>query len=135
MRHDYSDRSYQEALLDLFKPGSGARPPLLAGREQPLSKLGDFLRCLKKGEASPGDAVLYGPRGNGKTVLLRGFEAACQEAGFDTLALSPTEINNETELAGQLLHSGESLGALLEQARPNNSPGCAAGGRHCCALR
>ena len=72
-----------EHLLDLFQPGQGALP-YLAGRESELEQLGLLFRPLLRalrGEAPSGvsqDAVLIGPRSNGKTALLGAFEESCR---------------------------------------------------------
>ena len=57
----------------LFKPGAGGFPPYLAGRAAALDDLAHLGDSLRAGEAPSQDAVLYGPRGNGKTVLMREF--------------------------------------------------------------
>ncbi len=58
--------------LDLnFKPGAGEIPPVMAGREKEQSRIKLVLDRLKAG-LSPGQNIaLIGPRGNGKTVLLK----------------------------------------------------------------
>ena len=61
----------------LFAPGAGATPPALTGREQEQGVLSLCLSDLTRGASPPHNVVLIGPRGNGKTALLRWFERAC----------------------------------------------------------
>ena len=109
MKHDFSDAAYQDALLDLFNPGSGLRPPVLAGREPQQRALAGLLRRVKKG-TPPSEAVLYGPRGNGKTVLLRQFEDDCRAAGVGVIALNSSQVPTAGKLGKQLL--GPETGVL-----------------------
>ena len=91
-------------LTRLFKPGNGVMPPKLAGREKPLKSLQGLLDCLINCEPVSKDAVLYGPRGSGKTVLLEHFERGAGQTQVDVLSLRPTRLKNEAELAYQLLY-------------------------------
>lgn len=104
MKHDFADQAYQEALLDLFKPGSGTEPPLLAGREQPSGEMESLLRSVSKGEPALKDAILYGPRGNGKTVLLLDFERTCLAQGATLVKLDASDIDTLPDLAECLLN-------------------------------
>ena len=91
-------------IPDLFKPGSGAIPPALTGREGEQAVLTRSLAALSGGEAPPHDIVLTGPRGNGKTVLLHWFERACRDAGgVDVERIAPSEVRTAEALVGQLL--------------------------------
>ena len=54
-----------------FAPGRGQTPPFLADRETEQGSHHDLLAYLLAGRGPPRDAILSGPRGNGKTVLLR----------------------------------------------------------------
>ena len=96
-------------LLDLFQPGQGA-PPYLAGREDELRRLDTLFlplrRALKKESVTrkvPRDAVLIGPRGNGKTALLHTFGDACQAAGADVFRSSPAFLPDLRTLGRWLL--------------------------------
>lgn len=57
---------------DLFNPGEGTMPPYLAGRENELSQLEYSSLRVREGKATPA-VYIYGPRGNGKTVLLQTY--------------------------------------------------------------
>jgi len=105
-------------LVGLFRPGRGVMPPKLAGREAALDEMAVLLNDISKlGRAPAGDAVLYGPRGNGKTVLLSAFEKQCAEAGADVISLTPGAIRTEADLAAQLLYDDSLFGQFLEAIR------------------
>ena len=86
----------------IFRPGAGATPPALAGREAEQRVLSRCLADLSGGSAPPHDVVLVGPRGNGKTALLNWFRGACGEASVDVVALTPQHIPNRAVLADAL---------------------------------
>ena len=86
----------------LFTPGSGATPPALTGREPEQAVLNRCLADLAGGASPPHDVVLTGPRGNGKTVLLNWFKAACEGRKLDVVALTPDEIPNRAALIAAL---------------------------------
>ena len=88
----------------MFTPGDGAFPPALTGREREQGVLTRVLAALSGGHAPPHNIVLTGPRGNGKTVLLRWFERACGDAGgVDVERISPSEVRTGEALVDQLL--------------------------------
>ena len=87
----------------LFAPGTGARPPALAGREKEQKLLSQCLARLVGGGSAPHDVVLIGPRGNGKTVLLNWFEEACRKAPVDVVRLAPSRAHTEQALCNALL--------------------------------
>ena len=64
-----------------FKPGYGGMPPYLAGRETEQALLEEALDVLKKDGEGIRGIVMYGPRGMGKTVLLRWLERRCLDEG------------------------------------------------------
>ena len=87
-----------------FRPGFGGPPPYLAGRESEQGLLTDFLELLAGGEV-PGTALLlYGPRGNGKTVLLGWLadEARKSFAGVDVLQMTAAGAGTVPGLAERL---------------------------------
>ena len=81
----------------LFTPGTGQLPPYLAGREDEQRALLDSLEVLREGETVPADIILIGPRGNGKTALLRWFdrEIAATRAA-EAVWLTPDDIMHRT---------------------------------------
>ena len=84
-----------------FVPGRGHIPPYLAGREAEQGKLLDLFAYLRIGRGAPRDAVLSGPRGNGKTALLRWFRREIEASGtdVDVVWLTPGEIPDLDRLA------------------------------------
>ena len=58
-------------LSRLFKPGGGVVPPYLAGRKREQEFFRDCVEALKDRDPISQDMIVYGPRGNGKTTLLR----------------------------------------------------------------
>lgn len=105
-------------LTRLFKPGQGVAPPVLAGREAELGKLTLFLGSLRAGEAPSKDAVLFGPRGNGKTVLLGATEQACLASNdIDVIALTPSQVETRADLAALLLYDNP---GFMERLKPDS---------------
>ena len=99
-----------KATASRFTPGSGLIPPYLAGREYEQAVLSEQHALVAAGESVPADVVLVGPRGNGKTALLRWFENTITErGGADVVWVTPTRI--------------PSVGAMAEAFAPNAIPG------------
>ena len=85
-----------------FRPGTGATPPYLAGREAEQRLFRDFLSDLASGIPPGTQVVLYGPRGNGKTVLLDWLERNAVAAGLETAVLRPAETPDVERLREML---------------------------------
>ena len=92
--------------LGPFMPGAGRQPPYLAGREREQEVFRAFLTRLGSGKPVPSDIVLYGPRGNGKTVLLGWLETEAgnlEGAGaVETIRLTPAQIPFVAELVAEI---------------------------------
>ena len=95
-------KSMNTMVPRLFRPGSGAVPPALTGRDGQQDVLSRCLGDLVGGSAPPHDVVLLGPRGNGKTALLHWFSALCSTASVDVVALTPQRIPNHEALVNAL---------------------------------
>ena len=54
-----------------FRPGPGLPPPVLAGRGTEKARIRSVLDDLRPGQRTTTNIALIGPRGNGKTVLLK----------------------------------------------------------------
>ena len=62
-----------------FTPGAGIIPPVLAGREKEKNMIESALDDLEAGLKTTENIALIGPRGNGKTVLLRWAQTQVRE--------------------------------------------------------
>ncbi len=82
----------------LFRPGTGALPPALTGRDVQQTVLSRCLADLVAGSAPPHNIVLLGPRGNGKTTLLNWFKGVCADTSVDAVALTPQSIPTQQAL-------------------------------------
>ena len=114
-----------------FRPGAGQMPPYLAGREAELALADTGLRQLAGGTAPAQGLLLYGPRGNGKTVLLEHIAARARDLGLRAEDLPPAALRDEGQLIRSLrqrarLTGGRltgvqlgSLGATAERAEPS----------------
>lgn len=96
--------SMETATTSVFRAGSGATPPALTGRTAEQAVLRRCLAGVSNGEAPPHDVVLLGPRGNGKTALLRWFESACaqNEPAVDVAWLTPAALRDPSALLDAL---------------------------------
>ena len=87
-----------------FRPGPGGHPPYLAGRAEEQALFRSRLAVLDRGEPTPSEIILYGPRGNGKTALLLWMEKeASSVPGVDVLEVTPSDFDTRTEFAEILL--------------------------------
>ena len=87
-----------------FRPGPGGLPPYLAGRAEEQALFRSRLALLDRGEPTPSEVILYGPRGNGKTALLVWLkEVAAPSYAVDVLRLYPAKISTALKLAERLL--------------------------------
>ena len=80
-----------------FTPGFGGTPPLLAGREREQRVISRIVSRLAGNAARPPGLVIYGPRGNGKTVLLDWTARLALNHGIKAIDLPA--ISGETEEA------------------------------------
>ena len=94
----------EAATTWVFKAGDGAMPPALTGRTAEQAVLRRCLAGVSQGEAPPHNVVLLGPRGNGKTALLRWFQHACaeNEPAVEVLSLTPSALPDDLALADAL---------------------------------
>ena len=90
-------------LEDPFSPGSGHLPPYLAGREDEQSVFRKSLAKMSAGKSPPAATVLYGPRGMGKTVLLRWFKNEVEPSGakkdlIRVVWVTPDQLGSPSDL-------------------------------------
>ena len=88
----------------VFQAGDGILPPALTGRASEQAVLSRCLADLRTAAAPPHIVVLLGPRGNGKTALLRWFQHACAqtEPAVDVVALTPSALPDPAALPDAL---------------------------------
>lgn len=87
-----------DAVLNPFAPGSGHKPPFLAGREETIRDLRTALSRVAAGRAEK-NYILAGLRGVGKTVLLMTSQDMATQAGLQTTMF---EAGNGQSLRGLL---------------------------------
>ena len=94
--------------LNPFVPGRGVLPPYLAGREVEKRALMGMLAYVEAGRGAPRDVVLCGPRGNGKTVLLRWFQREVEAQGgrIEVLWRTPSDLPSVDAMATSLVPPG-----------------------------
>ncbi len=85
-----------------FRPGAGAQPPLLAGRDHELSLGRGLLNVLESGGRPPRGLLCFGPRGNGKTVLLARLAREARRRGMRAENLAADCFADRGELIARL---------------------------------
>lgn len=99
--------------LNLFRPGDGNPPPHLAGRERELDALAPMAADMREKRSPSADVILYGPRGNGKTVLLDIIGGRLRQAGAAVVqATAKGKAASKEALAGALAPNDGWRGAL-----------------------
>ena len=83
-----------------FKPGFGRMPPRLAGREREQTILGRGLYQLLKVDADEqiNALLLSGPRGLGKTVLLRWLREEAEKGGADVITTNAEKLSTPVKM-------------------------------------
>ena len=100
-----------------YHPGFGARPAVLVGREQQLTRASASLtRVANSSAAAPSAMVLTGARGLGKTVTLAVIGDTATERGFITASVAFDSVSDNVQL---LARPGHHLGT-----RPRPRPRC-----------
>ena len=112
--------SSPEPLRKLFHPGNGVAPPHMAGRGAIQRELRNLSLSLEEGGQVDEDCVLFGPRGCGKTVLLRAFErnllsSVSDARAIDLVSATPDDIPDVASLASLLL-AGEEAADIVSKA-------------------
>ena len=121
-RHGYGVKDWvmREAMqFNPFRPGFGKEPPAMGHRPEIERRLLNILYRLQSGEKGPEGVYIYGPRGNGKTVLLNWLRRRAKEGPpLSQVKLSPAAFDTDealqkaTESAGKELH--RIVGRFLE---------------------
>ncbi len=95
-----------------FQPGRGKLPPYLAGRGQEQALIREFLEAVAERVAPASDIILYGPRGNGKTVLIEWARREAATLKFSVADLQGGSLTSEERLAAALAVERRWLTAL-----------------------
>lgn len=93
-------------------PGYGLHPPHLGGRGAELDHIAFVLQTIELRSAPSSPLVIWGPRGNGKTVLLGRIQRLARRAGMDTAILLPSLLKSPEHLAGALSRTETSAGTV-----------------------
>ena len=99
------------SLLNLFHPGTGRIPPYLAGRDVEKARFDAVVRNLSNGVAADGDMIVYGPRGNGKTAMLRHFTDNCVCDGIrpSFLWMTPKNMRSLEDMTRRMANQDKSF--------------------------
>ena len=91
-----------------FAPGAGAVPPVMAGREHEKAQIIEALEDLGKGYNPAANIALIGPRGNGKTALLRWVKEYVDHNGskIKCIILNPGCFRSHSDLVDALTDHG-----------------------------
>ena len=87
-----------------FTPGIGKMPPEIGRRKEIDRVLDDVVQNLAKKTINPEFVFLYGPRGNGKTVLMNWLGRQARECGILTLTLAPLNLRSDETLLNGILN-------------------------------
>ena len=102
----------KKKLDRLFKPGPGAVPPYLAGRKREQEFFRDCVRALKNRKPIGQNMIIYGPRGNGKTALLRYLQKETlkkEGSKLDILWTTPITLEHPEVFADLIIGDNSSL--------------------------
>ena len=106
-------------LERLFKPGPGAVPPYLAGRKQEQEFFLNCVEALKMRKPIGQNMIVYGPRGNGKTALLRYLQKETlkkEGSKLDILWTTPISLEHPEVFADLVIGDNASLWRKISSA-------------------
>src|SRR5689334_10928618 len=91
-----------DELTNPYRPGAGAPPPALMGRDELIDRFGITLRRALAGR--PGKSLMpIGLRGVGKTVLLNRFTEIAEQEGIRVSYIEAPETKDFRALLGSHL--------------------------------
>ena len=108
--------------MNPFRPGAGLPPTYMGHRPEIERPLLDMLDRLRHGRRGPHFHYLYGPRGNGKTVLLRWLDERATPqhdiaTGMTRIHLLPEDMRTPERLANALAGAQPWLSRSLKRLR------------------
>ena len=95
-----------------FQPGRGKLPPYLAGREREQALIRESLEAIAEQDAPASDIVLYGPRGNGKTVLIEWSRRQAEALKIRVADLQGGSLKSDQQVSATLPAAGRWLARL-----------------------
>ena len=112
----------------LFKPGPGAVPPYLAGRKREQKFFLNCVEALKMRKPIGQNMIVYDPRGNGKTALLRYLQKETlkkEGSKLDILWTTPISLEHPEVFADLVIGDNASLRNKISSAisRFGRTPG------------
>ena len=103
-------------LKRLFIPGDGGIPPYLAGRDREQEYFRDCVDDLMNQRPIGQNMIIYGPRGNGKTALLRSLQKETiveEKTSLDIVWLKPYQLETGAGLENLIIgDTGKSKGPV-----------------------
>ncbi len=113
--------------INPFRPGAGAKPPLLAGRDRELAVAERKLDELTSGQTPSQGILFWGPRGNGKTALLDRIAAMAREQGMRAERLPVPALTSDDRLVRDLqervgLHDSRVTGVQIAGTGATSRP-------------
>ncbi len=96
-------------LENPFRPGTGLAPPLMAGRDGVVRRLSERIDRVRGGE-NGGFIVLIGPRGNGKTALLRELQGMAAKHSLRQVELTAAGMSGDPADLARALAPGRRSG-------------------------
>ncbi len=100
-----------------FQPGAGARPPVLAGRDAELALANKLLSALERGARPSRGILFFGPRGNGKTVLLATIGDEARSRGMRAEKLAASAFASKERLTRRMQEKADLLGGRVTGAQ------------------
>ncbi len=100
-----------------FQPGAGARPPVLAGRDAELALANKLLSALERGAKPSRGILFFGPRGNGKTVLLARIADEARGRGMRAERLPASAFRSPEALRRDMQENAGVVGTRLTAAQ------------------
>ncbi|MCY4149672.1 MAG: ATP-binding protein [Gammaproteobacteria bacterium] len=100
------------SLKNLFHPGDGRIPPYFAGRGQERQYFQDCVDLLMRKSPLDQNMIIYGPRGNGKTAMLRYLQKETlrqTDNKIEVFWVTPSEFKDLGELASLIIGNDQSL--------------------------
>ena len=91
-----------------FKPGFGKTPPELAGRDGEMAVITEALDDLQARSSPAANIALIGPRGNGKTALLRWVQTQVDrcDGNIECAVLNADRFSSHYDLVDALANQG-----------------------------